>query len=129
MGFFDWFTSGPKAAEKVLDAGIKGLDALVFTDEERAELNKQLGVQWIELQKVLGAESSIRSVTRRVIAFAVVFSFIGLVLGAAAVYPLSPEYAAFLLGVAEGKFGWLVVAVGGFYFGPYMLGRMNGATK
>lgn len=126
MGMFDWFTSGPKAAEKVLDAGVRGLDALVFTDEERAELSKRLGDQWIDLQKALGEETTTRSVTRRIMAFAVVFPFVSLVLLAAGVYPWMPDYAGFLIDLADSKFGWLVVGVGAFYFGPHMLGRMKG---
>lgn len=129
MGFFDWFSSGSKAAEKVLDASIRGLDALVFTDEERAELNKQLGAQWLELQKVIGNESSIRSVTRRVIACAIIFPFIALVIAAAIAYPYSASYAAFLVSLAESKFGWLVLGVGGFYFGPYLISRALGAKN
>jgi len=126
MSLFSWFTSGPKAAEKVLDASIKGLDALVFTQEERAELNKKLGENWLELQKVLGNENTVRSVTRRIIAFAALGSYIVLVTAAAVAYGLgNVEYAAFLIALAEGKFGWLVLAIGGFYFGPHMLGRLQ----
>lgn len=124
MNLLKWFTSGPEAAGKVLDAGIKGLDALVFTDEERAELNKKLGEQWLELQKVLGEETTVRSVTRRMIALLVVVPFVLLVLGAAAAYPFAKEYAAFLLELAQSQFGWLTMGVAAFYFGPFMLQRM-----
>lgn len=129
MGMFDWFKSGPDAASKVLDAGIKGLDALVFTDEERAELNRKLGENWVELQKALASESTVRSVTRRIIAFSVIFPFVGLILLAVAVYKLDPEFSRFIITIAESKFGWLVVGVGGFYFGPHMLGRMKGKEQ
>jgi hypothetical protein len=126
---FGWFNAGPDAAGKVLDAGIKGLDAMVFTDEERAELNRKLGENWVELQKVLGSESTTRSVTRRVIAFAVIFPFVGLILAAVVAYKFDPAFSQFIIDVADGKFGWLVVGVGGFYFGPHMLGRMKGAKE
>lgn len=123
MGLFDWFSSGPKAAEKVLDAGVRGLDALVFTDEERAELNKKLGELWVRTQEVISQESSIRSVTRRFLAFLVTIPYVALILSAAVAFYFNPEYAKFLLQLADSKFGWLVVAVAGFYFGPHMIGR------
>lgn len=124
MNFFKWLTSGPEAARKVLDAGISGLDALVFTDEERAELNKKLGDQWLELQKVLGEETTVRGVTRRVIALLVIIPFVLLVVGSAVVYPINQEYAKFLLELAQSQFGWLVMGVAAFYFGPFMLQRL-----
>lgn len=125
MNLLKWFASGPEAATKVLDAGIKGLDALVFTEEEKSELSKKLGDQWIELQKVLGEETTVRSVTRRMIALLVVAPFVLLVLGAAAAYPFHREYAGFLLELAQSQFGWLTMGVAAFYFGPFMLQRMS----
>lgn len=124
MSILDWFSSGPKAAEKVLDAGISGLDKLILTDEEKKELSLKAGKQWVDLQKVLGEESTVRSVTRRVLAIMVMSSFTVLVFAAAIAYSFDPEYAKFLVDLADGKFGWLVLAVGGFYFGPHMVGRM-----
>lgn len=124
MNLLKWFSSGPEAAGKVLDAGIRGLDALVFTDEERAEMNKKLGDQWIELQKILGQETTTQSVTRRVLALLVVIPFVLLVLAAAVIYPFSTEYAKFLLDLAQSQFGWLTMGVAGFYFGPFMIQRM-----
>lgn len=124
MNLLKWFASGPDAAEKVLDAGIKGLDALVFTEEEKAELQKRLGDQWLDVQKVMLNETSIQAVTRRVLAVMTMGSFTGLVLGAAVSYPFAKEYAAFLLELAQSQFGWMALGVMGFYFGPYMIQRM-----
>lgn len=124
MNLLKWFASGPQAAEKVLDAGIKGIDALIFTDEEKAEMQKKLGEQWIEIQKVMLGETSIQSVTRRVLAVMTLGSFTALVLGAAVAYPFAVEYAKFLLDLAESQFGWMALGVMGFYFGPYMVQRI-----
>lgn len=124
MNLLKWFASGPQAAEKVLDAGIKGIDALIFTDEEKAEMQKKLGEQWIEIQKVMLGETSIQAVTRRVLAVMTLGSFTALVLGAAVAYPFAVEYAKFLLDLAESQFGWMALGVMGFYFGPYMVQRM-----
>ena len=118
---FKWFASGPDAAGKVLDAGIKGIDALVYTDEEKSVAKQRLVDQWVELQKILGEETTVRAVTRRVLAVITISCFALLVMGAAISWPFSKEYAAFLLELASSQFGWLVLGVAGFYFGPYML--------
>lgn len=130
VSILDWFTAGPDSAKKVLDAGINGIDALVFTDEEKAVMRQKLGDQWIELQKALGEETTVRSVTRRILAVTIMAAYTVLVLSAAIVYGLDAiEYAKFLLELAESKFGWLAAGVGAFYFGPYMLGRMGSNKK
>lgn len=118
-----WFKSGPEAAGKVLETGMKGIDMIFYTKEEKAIAQQKLADTWLALQDKLGQETTVRSVTRRVMAILVMAPYVGLILGAAAAYPFHVEYAGFLLDLADGKFGWLVVAVGGFYFGPHMIGR------
>ena len=129
MSFFDWFKTGPKAAEKILDGTIKGLDALVLTNEEKEQYAQKAAEAWLDAQKVLHDESSIRSVTRRLIALLVMVPYIGLVLACAVALPFNPEYSKFYLALADGKFGLLALAVVTFYFGPYMIGRAMGIGK
>jgi hypothetical protein len=126
---FSWFASGPKAAEKVLDAGISGIDKLIFTEEEKSEVRTKLADQWLELQKLLGEETTTRSVSRRIIALLFVVPFVALNVGATIVYAFSEGYARFMFEVADGQFGVLTLTVAGFYFGPYMLQRLVGSYK
>ena len=121
MSIFSWLSGGPKAAEKVLDASIKGLDMLILTPEEKLKYMQTLATNWLDLQKTLGEETSVRGVTRRLIALVFVISYVFLILVAAALYLVAPEYSKFLIDLAEGKFGWIVLTVVGFYFGPYMI--------
>ena len=123
MNIFKWFSSGSKAAEQVLDGAMKGLDAIVYTDEEKSAARQKLMDNWLELQKALGEETTVRSVTRRILAVLIVVPFVVLILAAAVVYKFDLEYAKFLLALAESQFGWLVLGVAGFYFGPYMMQR------
>lgn len=120
---FRWFTAGTDSAEKVLDAGIRGIDALILTDEEKIEYHKKLADQWIELQKTLGPETTIRAVTRRILSVGIMGSYMLLCLVAAAVWPWLPGYTQVLLDIADGKFGLMTIGVAGFYFGPYMIGQ------
>lgn len=123
MNILNWFSAGSDTATKVLDAGIAGIDALILTEEERLTMQAKLGDHWLETQKALQDESTIRSVTRRVLSWVVMGSYTLLVLAAAVAYGFDADYGKFLLDLADGKFGFLVVMVGGFYFGPHMLGR------
>lgn len=125
MNIFKWFTSGSKAAAQVLDGAIKGIDAIVYTEEEKAAVRTKLADQWLDLQKTLGEETTTRSVTRRILAVLIVVPFVGLVLAAAVAYPFYPEYSKFLLELAQSQFGLLALGVAGFYFGPYMFGYLK----
>lgn len=128
MGIFDWFKAGPQAAEKVLDAGIRGIDKLVYTDEEKAEARQRLVDNWLELQRTLGEETSVRGITRRILTFLTVLPYTALVIASAVCYYFNQAYAKFLLDVAEGNFGIIVLTIVVFYFGP-LVGRIFKSGK
>jgi len=125
MSILGWLSAGPDAASKVLDGAIKGVDALIYTEEEKAVARQKLSDQWIELQKTMGEETTVRSVTRRVLAILIIVPFIMLTLAAAIAFPFNLEYSKFLLELAQGQFGVLALGVSGFYFGPYMLSYLQ----
>lgn len=125
----NWFRSGPGTAEKVLDSAVRGIDKIFFTAEEKADAQQKLGDTWVAVQKILVQETSIQAVTRRILAVLVFIPYILMTLATAVVYPFNQEYAKFLLELANGQFGWLVLGVGAFYFGPYMIGRMLDKKK
>ena len=123
---FGWFSSGPEAANKVLDAGIAGIDKLVFTDEEKADLMAKMGENWLELQKTLGEETTVRGVTRRILAVMFSAAYLTLSLGAVAVWKWDKEYADFMWDIANGTYGTITLTVVAFYFGPYFIQQLFG---
>lgn len=131
MKLLDIFRSGPAAADKVLDATIAGIDKLVYTDEEKAEARKALLDNWLDLQKTLGEETSIRGVTRRILACVYSGTYVFLTLAAVGVWKFDPEYADFMWDIAQGTYGTITLTVAAFYFGPYfiqkLLGKKTGA--
>ena len=129
MNIFKWFASGPDAASKVLDAGISGVDKIFFTKEEQSEARQKLLDSWIKLQESLGPETTVRAVARRIIALLFVVPFVLMVVAAAIIHPFNAQYAVFLIDVAQGQFGWIVLTVVGFYFGPYMISKAIGKGK
>lgn len=82
MGLFDFFKTSDKAVNTGLDLvkrGADGIDAIFYTDEEKAataidrtKLKLKAGEQVIEFVKMTNNENSTRSVTRRLIAWAVI---------------------------------------------------------
>jgi hypothetical protein len=127
MKLFDWLTAGPKAAEKVLDGAISGIDKLVYTDEEKADARKEFMEHWLKLQATLGEETTVRGVTRRLLALLVVGTYVGLSVGSVLVWKFDKAYADFIWEVANaGQYGYMTLAVVVFYFGPYVFERLFG---
>lgn len=126
MNIFKWIFGAPSAAEKVLDGAVNGIDKLVYTEEERAEAKEKFLEHWLKLQATLGEETTVRGVTRRILAVLFCGTYVLLTLVAAAVWPWMKEYADFLWEIANGQYGWIVLTVVVFYFGPYVIERMLG---
>lgn len=127
MNLFGWLMAGPAAAEKVLDGAISGIDKIVYTEEEKADLRAKLGDQWIELQKTLGEETTVRGVTRRILAVMCVGVYIFLSLFCVAVWKFDKLYADFIWEVANaGQYGYITLTIVAFYFGPYFLEKLLG---
>jgi hypothetical protein len=130
MRLLDWLTAGPKAADKVLDSTISGIDKLVLTEEERIDARKEFITSWLSLQTTLGEETTVRGVTRRLLALLVVGTYVLLSLGAVAVWKFDKAFADFIWEVANaGQYGYMTLAVVVFYFGPYVFERLFGGKK
>ena len=76
IGFLKSVFSKGESGEKLLDAGIKGIDALYFTEEEKSVASHQLLSTFIDFQKATQAQN----VARRWIAFGVTLLWMILVL-------------------------------------------------
>ena len=127
MGFFTTLFSTqkvidaiPETAGKVVDGVISGVDKLFFTDEEKTEASQKAMDSIYSFIKTTMDESSIRSITRRVLAVEVVSAFVFLLLAGAIIYILNPTWAAHVLDCAKALSN-LVLAVSVFYFGPYQV--------
>jgi hypothetical protein len=129
MGILDIFTGnkGVETAEKVLDAGISGIDKIFYTEEEKAEANKKMGDLWLDTQKVLSNESSPRSVTRRIIAWAIILNTM-LFADVCLVLAITDRKQTIdrIVDVANAfNLGWAFVVVIGFYFGTHLVSKLK----
>ena len=135
MGFFTTLFSTqkvidaiPETAGKVVDGVISGVDKLFFTDEEKTEASQKAMDSIYSFIKTTMDESSIRSITRRVLAVMIVAAFLFLLIFGALVYFFDSAWAAHALSCASALSN-LVLAVSVFYFGPYQVGGMISKIK
>ena len=125
MKFFDWIFGASSAAEKVLDSTVSGIDKLVYTEEERADARTTALDAWLKLQAMMGEETTVRGVTRRILSVMCIGTYILLSLLSVAVWTFNKAYADFIWEVANaGQYGWITLAIVAFYFGPYFLQKL-----
>jgi len=126
MSIFDVLGIGKlKGASKILDAGLSGLDKIIFTSEEKADLALKMGEQHIALMNAIAQESTPQSLSRRYLTLLVVGAFTFLIIGSAlidfvAVAMESENFQALAKRWYEkGKdsYGWATTAAIVFYFG------------
>lgn len=110
---FGWLFGGSKAAENTIDGIKKGVDALVFTDQEKATMNQDAFKLWIEYQKATQPQN----LARRLIALVVVFIWAIIVLSAAVVGIIGlSEQAQYLMDLLFKTVMPSVVVIISFYF-------------
>jgi hypothetical protein len=125
---FSWITglfgSSDKTGDvlsKAADGLYNGIDKLVYTDEEKAEALSAARQLFLTFADKAYDQNSIRSVTRRWLAFIVVGPCITFYIASAVAYFFDQGAAAHLMQMATGLTPW----AGGvlvFYFGPHLIG-------
>ena len=130
MGWLSFLNSGTKAAENATDIGktltdgvVKGIDALVFTDEEKAQYSAKSGELYLKFWETFGKENSDQSKARRELAKATFHVYFFLILSGAVVYRFDQSYAVYLFKIVE-SITWLVVMVAGAYFVPHQISKV-----
>jgi len=134
MGFWTWFT-GAQTAEKALDtfdnltnkvAG--GLDQLFFTDQEKAEVSVETMRMHLALIQATQTESSIRSVTRRMVAWGIIGTFMFQITFSAIIWRWNQEWAKWVFSLIQAYYE-LVLLVCFFYFGYFAVSSVVKKVK
>ena len=96
------------------------LDNAFYTDQEKAADAGKIMETWLAIQKATAQENSVRSITRRIIAWLVMGMFLFLVLSACVIWKFDPAWAVYIRDtIIETKLMYLAMIIGFFYFGSY----------
>jgi len=80
---------------------------------------------WLTIQKATANENSIRSVTRRILAWFIMGTFILMVLSACVIWKIDSAWAEYIKTMmVDSQIGYLAMIVGFFYFGSYGIGTL-----
>lgn len=124
MGFWSWITGGSSVAEKVTDGVVNGVDAIFYTDEEKAQDGMSRTKLWLKVQEVINQQQGATAITRRVLAViaAIAWCF-SLIMVAASIYGYGSADNAIALFNETSKAFMLVMA---FYFGKHVIMGLTG---
>jgi hypothetical protein len=112
----------------VFEMAAKGIDAAVYTNEEKAGFQKELMNKQLEYIQSTASENSIRSYSRRILAIGIMFLYLSLYLGSAIAYIFNQDLAKYWKTLAMEQ-NTLVLMVAGFFFGAYMIGTHINTKK
>lgn len=122
------FLTGNKGAEmvgKAVDGIRDGLDALVFTDEEKTRATKTTFDQIIEFNRIMVDQGSVQAVTRRLLAVSIVAYYILLTTLAVILHLVGCiNDAEYIFRVID-LYSWAFTSVIVIYFGPHQLQKIT----
>ena len=105
------------AAADTIKTGTSMLDNAFFTEQERSAAMQKFTETWLSIQDKIASENSLSSITRRILAYMIMSTFLGLVVFACMIWKYDSAWSAYVLKVlAETQIGVLAVAVGATYF-------------
>ena len=115
----------PETTGKVVDAAVKGMDAIIFTDEEKSLAGEKFRDWYLKYLEATHPQN----LSRRLITIFVMILWTALMLLGVLVWPVSPEYSdivfKYMNEVVSEPFAWIV----GFYFGTHAIRAAVGAFK
>jgi len=117
------------AAADTIKTGASMLDNAFFTDQERAAAFQKFTETWLSIHEKIASENSLSSITRRILAYMIMGTFLGQVIFACLIWKWDPAWSAYVLHVLkETEIGVLAVAVGTTYFVYYGYKQVKAGT-
>jgi len=130
MGIWAWIT-GAQQADKAMDIAkegatnlFAGVDMVWFTPEEKSIAALKITESVIRMVEATKGESTVRSITRRVLAWMIMGTFLFLLLFGTLVYKWDAGWSAYCLNSAK-ALTFLATPVGIFYFGYYGIKQLR----
>ncbi len=127
MGIMSFLGGNSKSLGKIINAGLAGADKLVFTQEERADYDRELQKMHLEFIRMSANESTTRSITRRLICLPIVYTWLFLILVDVFAGALGRSIASVTAGVEQLQpVAMLAIS---FYVGRHIVGAFSGVKK
>lgn len=131
MGLFSFLGTSSKAVDAatgLIGGVVDGIDAVILTEEEKIKFDLKRTELWLKMQEVIANESTVRSVTRRVLAVVSFIVYLTLNVASCIVWPFAPEHSDQIFKVAM-NLNKLVIPITVFYFGYYAISNVIKAKK
>jgi hypothetical protein len=136
-GLFGLVNSNDTAASLAKDVS-KGVDMLIYTDEEKSIAREKAFTSWLKMVEVMKDSETYRSVTRRVLAVGILFNLLAMIWlcifsEMAAVFgwfesitePTAEPFTAVTMSILRlakvFELGWVFCTIIVFYFGPHLI--------
>lgn len=137
MGFFSKLFSSSKSVEQTVETVNKGvyngIDMMFFTDEEKNTMSNEAQGKILDFHLALAEkvrdESSIRSITRRILAVMIMSVWVLLVLAAAVLIIIGKKEEFDAIMALLATISSIVLSVVVFYFGPEVISRIITRVK
>jgi len=128
MGWLTDLFGSSKSVDTVVETAAKGLyngiDKLFYTDEEKAEGRIKAGELFLRFTEKALDQNSIRSVTRRWLAFIIVGPMMAFFIASGVAFPFNEPLAIHLYKVFSDLVPW-GTGILATYFGPHLIGAIK----
>lgn len=116
------FLKAPEAMDKAMDVVMKGGDAIIYTEEEKAEMRKKMAEIQLKHIELTNQENTATSIARRWLSMVITVPFVILTLGSAVLELVGMESVGdHWQELAMEDYSTLVMMVAMFYFGNHMV--------
>jgi len=125
MGLFSILAGSSKSVEKIVDAGINGVDAMFYTDEEKAQHKAKMQELYFKFVEISANESTTQSVSRRMICMPVVYVWLALIIANVCASLFAPALDTATITDTIKQMNTPALAAIGFYTGRHIMGELN----
>ena len=125
MGLFSILAGSSKSVDKIVDAGINGVDAMFYTDEEKAQHKAKMQELYFKFVEISANESTTQSVSRRMICMPVVYVWLALIIANVCASLFAPALDTATISDTIKQMNTPALAAIGFYVGRHLATSFN----
>ena len=126
MGILSFLTGNSKSVDKIVDAGINGVDALFYTEEEKAQNRVKMQELYHKYVEIAANESTTQSISRRMICLPVVYAWLLLIFLNVGITIFLPDLNTSIIMQSIGYMNTPALASIGFYVGRHLVSDFKG---